>query len=133
MILAGLLEAPKGSECATSSIRRIDGPPRLVLLFERRLWLPLGWLKLVSFDPVSTFVRLVSCFKEPSPSEVPASGAPWVELELSLRNRPMIDLGCFGFSIPPFVSGCDLVSRVMEVEGEEKKINENRTVQLDCL
>lgn len=96
MMLAGLLEAPSGSECATSSIRRTEGPPKLVLLFDNK------------FGPV---LEVTSPFTEspllpsvlfPSVSDPDSnSGAPCVELELSLRNRPMIDFGCFGFSIPP--------------------------------
>lgn len=95
MMLAGLLDAPRGSEWATSSISSTDGPPRLVLLFDRRLGPCLGCTTSLDDSPL-----LLSALP-PSESDAAASAPPWVELELSLLNRPMIDLGCFGFSIPP--------------------------------
>lgn len=102
MMLAGRLDAPSGSECATSSINSTEGPPRLVLRLDSILG-PCLWLR------VSSLIEEVSPLLDPSlfpsESEVPASG-PCVEPELSLRNRPMIDFGCFGFSIPPMMVRC---------------------------
>lgn len=98
MILAGLVDAPRGSECATSSIRSTDGPPRLVLRLESRLG---PCLTPISLDVPSPLLQLSLVASESDTTTV--SGAPCVELELSLRKRPMIDLGCFGFSMPPVV------------------------------
>lgn len=104
MMLAGRLEAPSGSECATSSISSTEGPPRLVLLLDSKLG---PCLPPVSFDVPSPLFQL-SLF--PSESETTTlSAAPCVELELSLRKRPMIDFGCFGFSMPP---GCRKLMRM---------------------
>lgn len=94
IILAGRLDAPSGSECDTSSINSTDGPPKLVLRFDSRLG-PCRWLYDVSplLDDASPFNSLFS--------ESDTASGPCAELELSLRKRPMIDFGCFGFSIPP--------------------------------
>lgn len=96
MMLAGLLDAPRGSECATSSISNTDGPPRLVLLLDNKLG---PCLAPVSFEVPSPLFQL-SLFASES-DRTTFSAAPCVELELSLRKRPMIDFGCFGFSMPP--------------------------------
>lgn len=98
-MLAGRDEAPSGSECATSSMSNTDGPPRLVLLFDNKLGpcfdCPNSESPLI--EELSPLVE--SAF--PSESDNTGRSAACVELELSLRNRPMIDFGCFGFSIPP--------------------------------
>lgn len=121
IILAGRDEAPNGSECATSSISSTDGPPRLVLRFDSILGACLkeGPIALVeaSFE-VSAFGSLV-----PSESDPATSDGPCPEPELSLRKRPMIDFGCFGFSIPP--EGC-----CKEAGEEEKK--QMRNVHRSC-
>lgn len=122
MMLAGRDEAPSGSEWATSSISNTDGPPRLVLLFESKLG-PSRWLESPLFEKDSPFI-------DPSPfseSDVPASG-PCVELELSLRKRPMIDFGCFGFSIPP--NGAMMIGVFYNEgwRGEKRKKNKSENV-----
>lgn len=93
MMLAGRLEAPSGSEWATSSISSTEGPPRLVLLLDSRLGPCLG--------PSSREHSPLFSPRPASESDAAASPPPCVEPELSLLKRPMIDLGCFGFSIPP--------------------------------
>lgn len=123
MILAGLEEAPSGSECATSSISNTDGPPKLVLLLERAFNAHLACKFVISFliDGVS-LLGPPSALAAPSESEAPAPSPPCVELELSLRNKPMIDLGCFGFSIPPNIGemiGENVVK--MDWKGKRKK------------
>lgn len=112
MMLAGRLDAPRGSEWATSSISSTDGPPRLVLLFDSMLG-PCLCPTSLEHSPL-----LLSALP-PSESDAAASPAPCVELELSLLKRPMIDLGCFGFSIPP--NDDDDVTR----KGREKNSNQN--------
>lgn len=95
MMLAGRVDAPRGSEWATSSISNTDGPPRLVLLFDNKL---VGCLDCpYTLDELSPFIESALL----SESDRTGKSAACVELVLSLRKRPMIDFGCFGFSIPP--------------------------------
>lgn len=115
MMLAGLLDAPSGSECATSSINSTDGPPRLVLRLDNRLG---PCLAPVSFDVPSPLLQL-SLF--PSESDTTAPSPPCVELELSLRKRPMIDFGCFGFSMPPNVGKVMTMEVFVQWDGWEEK------------